>query len=56
MTNPNFISQAIQNLRKVIEIAKDEKKQQRAEACHKLGLLYNMEGKDKSTKDSLQYL
>jgi hypothetical protein len=55
VTNPEFISEAILHLETVINIAKDKEdsKQQQAEAFHKLGLLFNMEGRDKNPKKSL---
>jgi hypothetical protein len=48
---------AIQELQNVINVAtKIESKQQQAEACHKLGLLFNMQSKDRDPKKSLQFL
>lgn len=41
----------------MIEVAsKSDNKPAHADACHKLGLLYNMDGKDKNTKKSLTFL
>lgn len=57
VTNPNMLSMAIQELQNVINVAtKIESKQQQAEACHKLGLLFNMQSKDRDPKKSLQFL
>lgn len=51
------ISEAISHLTTVIEVAtRSENKSAHAEACHKLGLLYNMDGKDKNPKKSLMFL
>lgn len=52
-----MISQAIHHLTRVIDIAVlIESKAPQAEAAHKLGLLYNMEGKEQNKKKSLGFL
>lgn len=57
VTGQNQISEAILNLTKVIDVSqKSENKAAHADACHKLGLLFNMEGKDNNTKKSLTFL
>lgn len=57
VTSPNSISLAIHHLEDVIKVATTiDSKQPQAEAAHKLGLLYNMEGKDYNPKRSLDYL